>query len=93
MSDIQGLIKDRILCLPEGDFVFVGRDRVLSLNLRYVICSNSSGRIGFKTNLNPLLNTYSMKQPDLYYFETMKMTSHAYSNFLWRIRAAGECSL
>ena len=38
-------------------------------------------------------NTYSMKQPDLYYFETMKMTSQAYSNFVWRIRVAGEHSL
>ena len=24
-----------------------------------------------------IINTYSMKQPDLYYFETMKMTSQA----------------
>ena len=31
-----------------------------------------------------------MKQPDLYYFETIKMTSQAYSNFVGRIRAAGE---
>ena len=34
-----------------------------------------------------------MKQPDLYYFETIKMTSQAWSNFVWRIRAAGEYSL
>ena len=34
-----------------------------------------------------------MKQPDLYYFETIKMTSEAWSNFVWRIRAAGEYSL
>ena len=27
-----------------------------------------------------LFNTYSMKQPDLYYFETIKMTSQALSN-------------
>ena len=40
-----------------------------------------------------LINTYSMKQPDLYYFETIKMTSQAWSNFVWRIRAAGEYSL
>ena len=26
---------------------------------------------------NRLFNTYSMKQPDLYYFETIKMTSQA----------------
>ena len=32
-----------------------------------------------------LFNTYSMKQPDLYYFETIKMTSQAWSNFVWRI--------
>ena len=38
-------------------------------------------------------NTYSMKQPDLYYFETIKMTSQAWSNFVWRIQAAGEYSL
>ena len=31
-----------------------------------------------------------MKQPDLYYFETIKMTSQALSNFLWRLRAKGE---
>ena len=36
---------------------------------------------------------YSMKQPDLYYFETKKMTSQAELNFVWRIRAAGEYSL
>ena len=24
-----------------------------------------------------IINTYSMKQPDLYYFETIKMTSQA----------------
>ena len=40
-----------------------------------------------------LIITYSMKQPDLYYFETIKMTSQAWSNFVWRIRAAGEYSL
>ena len=34
-----------------------------------------------------------MKQPDLYYFETIKMTSQAWSNFIRRIRAAGEYSL
>ena len=26
------------------------------------------------------INTYSMKQPDLYYFETIKKTSQAWSN-------------
>ena len=40
-----------------------------------------------------IINTYSMKQPDLYYFEAIKMTSQALSNFAWRIRAAGEYSL
>ena len=40
-----------------------------------------------------LFNTYSMKKPDLYYFETIKMTSQVWSNFVWRIRAAGEYSL
>ena len=40
-----------------------------------------------------LINTYSMKQTDLYYFETIKMTSPAYPNFVWRIQAAGEYSL
>ena len=34
-----------------------------------------------------------MKQPDLYYFETIKMTSQAQSDFMWRIRVAGEYSL
>ena len=43
--------------------------------------------------LSQLFNTYSMKQPDLYYFETIKMTSQAKANFVWRIRAAGEYSL
>ena len=33
-----------------------------------------------------------MRQPDLYYFETIKMTSQALSNFVWRIRAAGVLS-
>ena len=37
--------------------------------------------------------SYSMKQTDLYYFETIKMTSQAWSNFVWRIRATGEYSL
>ena len=40
-----------------------------------------------------IINTYSMKEPDLYYFETIKMTSQAQSNFVWRIRATGEYSL
>ena len=40
-----------------------------------------------------LFNTYSVKQPDLYYFEAIKMTSQAWSNFVWRIRAADEYSL
>ena len=34
-----------------------------------------------------------MKQPDILYFETIKMTSQALLNFVWRIRAAGEYSL
>ena len=33
-----------------------------------------------------------MKQPDLYYFKAIKMTSQAWSNFVWGIRAAGEYS-
>ena len=35
--------------------------------------------------LHNIVNTYSMKQPDLHYFETIKMTSQASSNFVWRI--------
>ena len=31
-----------------------------------------------------------MKQPYLYYFEAIKMMSQAYSNFVWRIQAAGK---
>ena len=38
-------------------------------------------------------NAYSMEEPDLYYFETIKRTSQALSNFVWRIRTAGEYSL
>ena len=37
-----------------------------------------------------VINTCSIKQPDLHYFEAIKMTSQALSNFVWRIRAAGE---
>ena len=37
-----------------------------------------------------LINIYSMKQPDLHYFEAIKMMSKAESNFLWRIRVAAE---
>ena len=40
-----------------------------------------------------IINTYSMKQSDLYYFEAIKMTSQAWSNFVWRIRAGGEYPL
>ena len=40
-----------------------------------------------------LFNTYSMKQPDLYYFEVIKMTSQVLPNSVRRIRAAGEYSL
>ena len=29
-----------------------------------------------------------MKQPDLYYFEAIKMKLQVLSNFVWRIRAA-----
>ena len=38
------------------------------------------------TDRKLIVNTYSMKQPDLYYFETIKMTSQTWSNFVWRIR-------
>ena len=40
-----------------------------------------------------LINTYSMNQPDLYYFDATKTTSWAQSNFVWRIRVASEYSL
>ena len=40
-----------------------------------------------------IFNTHSMKQPDLYYFDDIKMTSQAWSNFEWRMRTAGEYSL
>ena len=30
-----------------------------------------------RSGIPALINTYSMKQPDLYYFETIKMTSQA----------------
>ena len=36
-----------------------------------------------------IVYTYSMKQPYLYYFETIKMTTQAVSLFVWR----GEYSL
>ena len=39
------------------------------------------------------LTTYSMKQPDIYYFEAIEMTSQTESNFVWRIRAADVISL
>ena len=39
------------------------------------------------------INTYSRKQPDPYYFETIKMSSQAWSNFVSRIWVAGEYSL
>ena len=57
------------------------------LNVAFHFCPNVT-HITFL-----LINIYSMKQPDLYYFETIKMTSQACSNFEWRIRAAGEYSL
>ena len=40
-----------------------------------------------------VVNTYFMKEPDLYYIEAIELTSHAWSNFAWRILAAGEYSL
>ena len=40
-----------------------------------------------------IINTYFMKRADHYDFEIIKMTSQTYSNFKWRIRAAGEHSL
>ena len=40
-----------------------------------------------------LINTYSTKQADLYYFETIKMMSQAWSKFVWRIQTAGKYSL
>ena len=47
----------------------------------------------FEVRTERKFNTYFLKQPDLYYFEAIKMMSQAQSNFVWRIRAAGECSL
>ena len=64
--------------------------------LTIVIHWSFGGRLYFSVNQEHYLssyvqiNTYSMKQPDLYYFETIKMTSQAWSNFASRIRAAGE---
>ena len=34
-------------------------------------------QLNFPYGLDAILNTYSMKQPDIYYFETIKMTSQA----------------
>ena len=44
-------------------------------------------------HLSSLHSTSFTKKPDLYYFETIKMTSQVYSKFLWRIRFEGEYSL
>ena len=57
------------------------------VNKHYYVMKDASDANGFK------INTYFMKQPDLYYFEAIKMTSQAYSNFAGRIRAAGEYPL
>ena len=38
-------------------------------------------RHNFLVSFDMLQNTYSMKQPDLYYFETMQMMSQAQSKF------------
>ena len=38
-------------------------------------------RLNFLVSSGILQNTYSMKQPGLYYFETMQMTSQAQSKF------------
>ena len=55
---------------------------------------SSESKLGYTFfRTEKLFNTYSMEQPDLYYFETIKMTSRAWPNFVWRIRAAGEYSL
>ena len=43
-----------------------------------------------------IINSYSMKQPDLYYFETIKMTSQAYSQILcgeYELQASILCEL
>ena len=39
-----------------------------------------------------LINTYSVKQPDLYYSEAIKMTSQSKSNFIWRVRGVNKYS-
>ena len=59
----------------------------------WYFCSSIPIFLEFYWKFDIEINTYSMKQPDLYYSETIKMTSQAWPNFVWRIRAAGECSL
>ena len=60
-----------------GDIYYTSALTSLSDSVSYITFLFSEWRI----------NTYSMKQPDLYYFEAIKMTSQAQSNFVWRIRA------
>ena len=61
--------------------------RVIQEANLFVVCTR------MKFWLKKRIKIYSMKQLDLYYFETIKMTSQAQSNFVWRIRATGEYSL
>ena len=76
-------------CICESltyDSTFVGKET--DPHLKFISFDKD-----FFSDLKLRINTSSMKQPDLYYFEATKMTSQAQSNFAWRIRAAGEYSL
>ena len=40
-----------------------------------------------------VMNNYSMKQPDRYYFEGIEMMTQSQQNFEWKIRGIGKYSL
>ena len=71
------------------NFVIVGKNSSIII---FLICKVL---VGCTYNMwhTSVFNTYSMKQPDIYYFEAINMTAQALSYFIWRIRAAGEARL
>ena len=55
-----------------GDLTLIG-----SHFSKFLSALGTENNLFINSVLNFIINTYSMKQPDLYYFETIKMTSQA----------------
>ena len=90
MQKIRAKMLENRLSFPDPSFVFITHTlfntewiKKISTCLKFPKTSNFFPTRAdiFKGIFQVFFNTYSMKQPDLYYFETIKMTSQAWFKF------------